>query len=101
MEVRIFKPAKTAMQSGRAKTKDWVMEFEPADASTPDPLMGWQGSSDTRRQVHLHFHSEEDAVAHAKKHGYSYTVQRPKERRIKPKAYADNFAYGRKFPWTH
>lgn len=101
MEVRIFKPAKTAMQSGRAKTKDWVMEFEPADASKPDPLMGWVGSSDTRKQVRLHFHSEEEAIAYAEKEGYAYTVQRPKERRIRPKAYADNFSSRRPVPWTH
>ena len=101
IEVRIFQPAKTAMQSGRAKTKDWVMEFEPADASVPDPLIGWVGSRDTRKQVRLRFHTEEDAVAYAQKHGYTYSVQRPKQRRIKPKAYADNFAFKRPQPWTH
>ncbi|NMM46086.1 ETC complex I subunit [Rhodospirillaceae bacterium KN72] len=101
MEVRIFKPAKTAMQSGRGKTKDWIVEFEPTDASRPDPLMGWVGSADTRKQVRLSFETEEEAVAYAKKQGYSYTVEKPKSRRIKPKAYADNFAYDRRRPWTH
>ena len=101
MEVRIFKPAKTAMQSGRGKTKDWVVEFEPTDAGRPDPLMGWVGSADTRKQVRLSFETEEEAVAYAKKQGYSYTVEKPKSRRIKPKAYADNFAYDRRRPWTH
>lgn len=101
MEVRIFKPAKTAMQSGRGKIKDWVMEFEATDRQDADSLIGWVGSSDTRRQVTLHFNSEQEAVAYAKKHDYVYTVQKEKTRSIKPKAYADNFAHERVEPWTH
>lgn len=101
MEVRIYKPAKTAMQSGRGKTRDWVMEYEPQDRPAPDALIGWVGSSDTRRQVTLRFPSKEEAIAYARKHGYTYTVQEEKPRRIRPKAYADNFAYTRKEPWTH
>ena len=101
MEVRIFKPAKTAMQSGRGRTKDWVLEFEPSDAGRPDPLMGWVGSADTRKQVRLSFDSEAEAVAYARKHGHSFTVEKPKRRRIRPKAYADNFAFNRRRPWTH
>lgn len=101
MEVRIFKPAKTAMQSGRGKIKDWVMEFEPTDRATPDDLIGWVGSADTRKQVSLRFHTKEEAVEYAKKHGHTYTVQEEKTRKIKPKAYADNFAYSRLEPWTH
>ncbi len=101
MRVRIYQPAKTAMQSGRAKTQMWILEFEPTDPSRPDPLMGWNGSGDTDRQVRLRFASAEDAVAYAERHGYEYTVTRPKERRIRPKAYADNFAWTRLQPWTH
>ncbi|RED50987.1 ETC complex I subunit [Aestuariispira insulae] len=101
MEVRIFKPAKTAMQSGRAKSNSWVMEFEPRDAVRPDPLMGWSGSADTSKQVRLSFDSREDAVAYAEKHGHSYTIHEERSRKIKPKAYADNFAYHRIAPWTH
>lgn len=101
MEVRIYKPAKTAMQSGRAKTKDWVLEFEPADGGRPDPLMGWSGSRDTRKQVKLRFHSEEEAIAYARKHGYTYTVEKPKTRTIRPKSYAANFSSDRMRPWTH
>ncbi len=101
MRVRIFKPAKTAMQSGRGKTRNWVIEFEPSDASTPDPLIGWVGSADTRRQVRLRFPSEEEAVAYAERHGWDYTVLKPRERRARPKSYASNFAYGRSQPWTH
>ena len=101
MEVRIFKPAKTAMQSGRAKTNSWMMEFEPRDAARPDPLMGWSGSADTSKQVRLSFDSKEDAIAYAEKHGHSYTIQEERVRKIKPKAYADNFAFNRVAPWTH
>ncbi|RVU33958.1 hypothetical protein EOI86_22800 [Hwanghaeella grinnelliae] len=101
MEVRIFKPAKTAMQSGRGKIKNWVMEFEQTDRATPDDLIGWVGSSDTRKQVSLRFDSKEEAIEYAKKHGHTYTVQEEKTRKIKPKAYADNFAYSRQEPWTH
>lgn len=101
VEVRIFKPSKTAMQSGRARTREWVMEFEPQDASRPDPLIGWVGSADTRRQVRLHFDTKEEAVAHAKRNGFVYTVLPPRDRKVRPKAYADNFAYSRPVPWTH
>jgi gamma-glutamylcyclotransferase (GGCT)/AIG2-like uncharacterized protein YtfP len=100
-EVRIFQPTKTAMQSGRAKIKGWVLEFEPAARNAPDALMGWAGSSDTNAQVKLRFDSDEDAVAHAEKEGWIYTVQLPKQRRIRPKAYADNFATSRIQSWTH
>ncbi len=101
MEVRIFKPTKTAMQSGRGKLRDWVMEFEPGARIEPDALMGWSGSADTRAQVRLRFASSEEAVAHAEKNGWTYTVQAPKERQIRPKAYSDNFAVKRVQPWTH
>ncbi len=101
MEVRIFKPSKTAMQSGRGKTGEWVLEFEPGARADPDPLMGWAGSTDTRAQVRLNFETRDEAVAHAERNGWTYTVQNPKERRIQPKAYADNFNYKRTQPWTH
>ena len=101
MEVRIFKPAKTAMQSGRAKSQNWVMEFEPGARIEPDALMGWSGSVDTRAQVRLHFASAEEAIAHAEKNDWTYSVQAPKKRQIRPKAYADNFAVKRVQAWTH
>lgn len=101
MRTRIFRPAKTAMQSGRAKTQGWVLEFEPSDASRPDPLIGWNGSADTGRQVRLRFDSAEAAIAWAERHGHEYSVAQPKERKIRPKPYADNFAWGRAQPWTH
>jgi hypothetical protein len=101
MEVRIYKPAKTAMQSGRAATKAWVMEFEPGARIAPDPLMGWSGSSDTRAQVRLYFATSSEAVAHADKNGWTYNVQKPRETRVHRKAYADNFAFRRTQSWTH
>ena len=101
MRVRIYRPAKTAMQSGRGKTDDWLLEFEPEDAVTPDPLMGWSGSADTGRQVRLRFATAEDAVAYAERHGHEYSVAAPKERKFRPKNYAENFSHGRRQPWTH
>ncbi len=101
--VRIHRQAKTAMQSGRANTDRWVVEFEP-ETEAPrrvEPLMGWTSSADTKGQVRLWFDNQEEAVAYAKKHGFMYTLETPRERRIEPKAYADNFSYKRLGPWTH
>jgi hypothetical protein len=93
--VRIFRPAKNAMQSGRGKIKHWVLEFEPSDAKRPDALMGWAGSRDTRSQLRLSFDSKEDALAYAQRNGFVARVQEPKERTVQPKNYADNFAFNR------
>lgn len=100
-DVRIYQPAKTAMQSGRANVNKWILEFEPGARKETDNLMGWTGSRDTKGQVRMRFDNKEDAVAFAKKHGLSFLMIDPKKRRIKPKAYADNFAFGRKTLWTH
>ena len=100
MKVRIFKPAKTAMQSGQANTKEWLLESEPAPKFL-DPLMGWTGSRDTMQQVQSWFNSAEEAKAHAERNGWQYTIEKPRERVIRPKAYADNFAYNRVGRWTH
>lgn len=101
MHVRIYKPAKTAMQSGRAKTKDWILDYEPQDRSTPDPVIGWNGSADTQRQVRLRFATQEEAVAYARKMGFTYTVKADRDRTRKIKTYASNFAFERREPWTH
>jgi hypothetical protein len=100
MLVRIFKPAKTAMQSGVGNTKEWILESEPTRKEI-DPLMGWTSSRDTMGQVRLYFASKDEAVAHAEKQGWQYTIDEPKSRAIKPKAYADNFAFNRVGRWTH
>jgi hypothetical protein len=101
MTVRIYQPAKSAMQSGRSKSTEWVLEFERHDAALPDRLMGWQSSSDTTRTIHLKFASKEDAIAYAEKMGVDYHVIRTGSRRTKLRAYADNFAAGRRQAWTH
>lgn len=101
MLARIYKPAKTAMQSGKAKTRDWVLEFEPAAARAPEPLMGWTSSTDMNGQVRLAFETKEEAIAYAQKHGLAFQLFEPKSPRQVIKAYADNFAVDRKEPWTH
>jgi hypothetical protein len=102
MLARIFRPSKTAMQSGKGKTSDWVLEFEATDARRPDPLMGWTQTSDTSSsQVRLAFDSKEEAVRYADQHGIAFQLIDPKPAKRIIKAYADNFAFGRKVPWTH
>ena len=90
---RIFQPARTAMQQGRAKTKSWVLEWEPSEARRAEPLMGWIGSGDTRRQVQLRFDSKEEAIAYAEGRNISYVVREPKQRLPKVKSYSDNFRW--------
>ncbi len=101
MQVRIFRPAKTATQQGLANTKAWRLEFEPVSARSVEPLMGWTSSRDTRRQVLLSFDTKDEAIAYAVKHGYMYTLEEPQVPQVRPKAYADNFRFDRRRPWTH
>src|ERR1700742_5197517 len=101
MLARIYQPAKSAMQSGKAKTKLWTLEFEPASVRAPDPLMGWQQTRDMDGQIRLTFASREEAVAYAQAHQIPFEVIVPTAPKKIIKAYADNFAYGRKQPWTH
>jgi hypothetical protein len=91
MTARIYQRPKNAMQSGRALTDQWLLEFVPAEARRPDPLMGWTGSGDPRTQVLLSFASREEAEAYAARHGIAARVQAPPPRRLKLQAYADNF----------
>lgn len=88
---RIFQKPKNAMQSGRAGTDRWILEFEPAEAKRPDPLTGWAGSGDTRDQVSLGFPTMEAAKAYAAKHDLVATVIPAPERVLKLQTYADNF----------
>src|SRR5512135_1775097 len=101
MLARIYLPSKTAMQSGKAKTREWALEFEPASARTPDALMGWTLSSDMNGQVRLLFDTREEAVAYAQRHGIPFEVLARAGHKPIVKAYADNFALARKEPWTH
>ncbi len=95
MTARITKPAKTAMQSGRAKTHQWVVEFEPQSAKRADPLMGWAGSGDTQGQVSLRFMTRDEAVAYCQRRGIAYVVEAPREPVLRPKTYAENFSFSR------
>ena len=101
MRARIYRPAKNAMQSGKARTKLWLLEYEPETATKPDPLMGWTSSDDMRQQLALEFDTSEEAVAYAEKHGIPYQVFEPQEKTRKTVVYADNFKYGRIGTWTH
>jgi hypothetical protein len=98
---RIYIPARTAMQSGTAKTKSWVLEFEQASPKTVEPLMGWTSSADTRQQVRLRFDTKEEAIAYCQHNGIPYQVCEPNPPKRRIMAYADNFAYSRRTPWTH
>jgi len=91
---RMCTPAKTAMQPG-ARTRKWVLAYEPATRRQPDPLMGWTSAEDTLNEVQLHFDTMEEAVAFADKNGLDYAVMPPQLTTEKPKSYADNFRYDR------
>ncbi|MEL7047826.1 MAG: ETC complex I subunit [Pseudomonadota bacterium] len=101
MAVRIYRPAKTAMQSGQAKTKEWVLEYEPQMARKVEPLMGWTSSQDMTSQIRLEFETKDAAIAYAKQHGLAFRVVEPKVRKPIRKTYADNFKFGRVGRWTH
>ena len=101
MLARIYRPSRSTMQSGKGNSREWMLEFEPARAKLPDPLMGWTSSQDTARQVRLRFESRDHAVEYAQRHGIAFRVFEPHDPRLVIKAYADNFAFNRKRPWTH
>ena len=101
LQVRIYRQPKTVMQSGRANTDRWVVEFEPDSARPVEPLMGWTSSADTKGQVRLFFDSEAEAVAYARRNGFMYALARAREATVRPKAYADNFRTDRLGRWTH
>ena len=91
MTASIYQRPKNAMQSGRALTYKWILEFVPAEAQRPDPLMGWAGSGDMQQQLQLNFGSREEALAYATRYGIDARVQESPPRRLKIQAYADNF----------
>lgn len=103
MRARIFQPARTAMQSGTAKARGWVLEFDSASAREVDPLMGWTSSDDTQAQVRLTFDSRAAAEAYANEKGITFDVTEPKARKpiLRPRGYGENFATDRKGAWTH
>ena len=91
MTARIYQRPKNAMQSGKARNDDWLLEFAPAEAKKPDPLTGWAGSGDTQQQVILKFASEAEARAYADRYGIDAHVSLTPPRRLKLQSYADNF----------
>ncbi len=91
MAARIYQIQKNAMQSGKALTHKWVLEYAPAEAKQPDPLTGWAGSGDTQQQLRLTFPTQEAACAYAEKQGVAYSVQPVVTKTLKLQAYADNF----------
>jgi hypothetical protein len=101
MLARIFKPARTAMQSGNAAAEKWIVEYEPATRPTADPLMGYNSSADMRRQIRLEFDTREEAIGYAERNAIPYRVLEAHEAERKTISYADNFRYGRPQPWTH
>ena len=101
MVARIYKPARTAMQSGTAKTREWVLEYEPEEPRAVEPLMGWTSSGDMRQQLHLRFETKEQAVAYCERYGIAYQVAPDHEPARRTISYSDNFAYTRRTPWTH
>ena len=101
MLARIYKPARTAMQSGQAKTKEWALDYEPEQPRTVEPLMGWTSSADMKQQLHLSFDTKDEAVAYCERNGIPYQVfETPPPVRAHI-SYSDNFAYSRRQPWTH
>ena len=100
MTARIYRPARTAMQSGQAKDK-WVLEYEPELPRDIEPLMGWTSSADMKSQVKLRFDTREDAIAYATRNGVAYRVEEPKLSGRKVLSYSDNFRPNRVVPWSH
>ena len=100
MTARIYMPARTAMQSGFANTKDWLLDFEPEEPQAIEPLMGWTSSGDMRQQVRLSFSTKEEAIAYCERNRIAYQLieAAPTRRGL---SYSDNFAFRRRDAWTH
>jgi len=101
MVARIFRPARTAMQSGKAKTERWTLSYEPEVPVSVEPLMGYTSSSDMKRQIKLSFDTQEEAVAYAEKNGIPYQLLPAQDDTRKKISYSDNFKFGRLQSWTH
>ena len=101
MTARIYKPSKTAMQSGQAKAREWVLDYEPEEPRVVESLMGWTSSGDMKSQLRLQFATKDEAVAYAERHGIPYQVQEGKPAPRRGLSYADNFSFSRRGAWTH
>jgi len=89
-KAKIYKPAKTAMQSGKKNTRKWLLEFDTLNNDT-SPLMGWISSKDTMSEVKLEFDTKDQAISYAKKNNLDYYVLEPQKTKIIKKSYSDNF----------
>ena len=101
MPARIYKPAKSATQSGLARTKLWLLEFDQDAPREIEPLMGWTSSGDTQQQIKLRFDTREEAVAYAERAGIAFRIEEPQEATRRAMAYSDNFKFNRNGAWTH
>ena len=101
MTARIFKQPKNAMQSGRAMTREWQLDYEPEQPRSVEPLMGWTSSGDMRQQVRLSFDTKEEAVAYCERAGIPYQIAESKQPARRTMSYSDNFAFNRRGAWTH
>jgi hypothetical protein len=101
MAAKIYRPAKTAMQSGKAKTHLWVLEFDQEQPRRIDPILGYTSTGDMKQQLRLTFESQEQAEAYAKREGIEYRVIQPKDANRQVVSYTDNFRFSRTQPWTH
>ena len=101
MSARIFKPSPSATQSGKGATKLWVLVYEPDAAMEVEPLMGWSGSGDMKRQITLRFATKEEAIAYCERNTIAYRVDEPKPVTRKVFSYSDNFRSSRRGQWTH
>jgi len=101
MTIKIYRPSKTAMQSGFGKTKRWLAEYISHEEVVKDNLMGWNSSSDTNSQIKIFFEKKEQAIEWAKNNNFQYFVEEPRIRKINIKSYASNFDINKKDSWTH
>jgi hypothetical protein len=101
MLAKIYRPARSVMQAGKAGTRKWRLEFVLADAPRPDALMGWISGADPNGQVRMDFDTKESAIAFAREHGIPHQVIEPPKARRQIKSYSDNFAFRRREPWSH
>jgi len=101
MTARIYQPARNAMQSGTAKSKEWVLDYEPEQPRMIDPLMGWTSSADMKQELRLQFDSKEETTAYCERHGIPHQVFETKPPVRKRISYSDHFASPRREAWTH
>ena len=101
IDVIIYKPTKSAMQSGLATNKFWILKYVSYSKTNLDPLMGWSGSDDTSKQIVLKFDTKEEAIDYAELHSLNFRILNNNTKTIKPKSYADNFSFKRKGLWSH